>query len=706
MIPVLFDRGETQFNTNGLGRLRDATSCIITEARNGEYTLQMKYPVDGAHFNDIQHGRFIYAWAGDRRKYQAFEITDISKPMVGQVEINAEHISYRLNHIPFMPFSAQGVGHALNGFKTNAAESCPFVFWTNKTSQSSYAVSIPGSIRSYLGGKEGSILDVFGGEYEWDNWTVKLWDSRGKDNGVVLRYGKNITDLKQEENIANAYTGVCPYWTSSEGVVITLPEKVVHSTNANNFPYQRTIPVDFTQKFENAPSDSQLRAVAQAYVNSSGFGVPKVSLEVSFVNLSDTEEYKNIVPLQTVELCDVVTVQFEKLGVNVKSKVVSTKWDVLASRYTKIEIGERRSSLANTIEDQIEKISVTPTLDGMRRSIDLATGTLNSGLRGYVVINRNPGGWANEILFLDNENIAQAQNVLRINNAGIGFSSGGYNGHYFQSWNINGKMTLGGINNSYGDLWLLSADAVPLVEVDNNGLKLWDMKDAGYLVNGAFYKDDEHQQLITPESGAFYYDHITGTVYKYNGSGYTAAEGNEGIMAQMVHTGLGLYSGDIDLKWNGQTGIYFKASDQEGTSDTLQIGDFLVMTEGEYGRQIWQSSDEMTGMSGEPAELGQYFLWAGWRSDDDFAFAVEDQGGGGADNVVINGHLIVNNTDIMSEIADLWDAVHSSDDDGGGDGPEGGTSGESGGTGPGYEGGNGGSSVDDLVDYYGDEGGG
>ena len=706
MIPILFDRGTTSFTTNGIGRLRDASSCTITEARNGEFILKMKYPIDGAHYSDIKHGRFIYASCNAKKNPQAFEITRISRPLKGQVDIEAEHISYRLNNIPFMPFSAQGVANALNGFKNNAAEACPFTFWTNKTSTSSYAIPIPGAIRSYLGGTQGSILDIYGGEYEFDNWIVKLWDARGRDNGIVLRYGKNLTDLKQEENIETTYTGVCPYWMSTEGQLVTLPEKVVHSANAANFPYQRTIPYDFTDKFENAPTEAQLRSIAQAYVRSHGFGVPKVSLEVSFVNLSDTEEYKNILPLQSLNLCDTVTVQFEKLGVNVKSKVVSTTWDALAERYTKIEIGERRTGLAQTIEDQIDKISVMPTNDSMRRSIDLATGTLNSGLRGYVVINRNPGGWANEILFLDNENIAQAKNVLRINNAGIGFSSGGYNGHYFQSWNINGKMTLGGINNSYGDLWLLSADAVPLVEVDNNGLKLWNMKDAGYLVNGTLYKDDEHQQLITPEFGAFYYDHVTGNVYKYDGSGYTAVEGNEGIMAQMVHTGLGLYSGDIDLKWNGQTGIYFKASDQEGTSDTLQIGDFLVMTEGEYGRQIWQSSDEMTGMSGEPAELGQYFLWAGWRSDDDFAFAVEDQGGGGNDNTVVRGHLIVNNRDILTEIDNLWDAVHSSDDDEGGDGPEGGTSGESGGTGPGYEGGNGGSSFDDLVDYYGDEGGG
>lgn len=665
MIPILFDRGTTSFTTNGIGRLRDASSCTITEARNGEFVLKMRYPIDGAHYADIKHGRFIYASCNAKKNSQAFEITRISRPLRGQVDIEAEHLSYRLNNIPFMPFSAQGVANALNGFKNSAAEACPFTFWTDKTSTSSYAIPIPGAIRSYLGGQRGSILDIYGGEYEWDNWTVKLWNARGSDKGIVLRYGKNLTDLKQEENIETTYTGVCPYWMSTEGQLVTLPEKVVHSANAGNFPYQRTIPYDFTDKFDNAPTAAQLRAAAQSYVQSAGFGVPKVSIEVSFINLSDTEEYKNILPLQTLNLCDTVTVQFEKLGVNVKSKVVSTTWDVLAERYTKIEIGERRTGLSNTIEDQMEKISVMPTNDQMHRNIDRATGVLNSGLRGYVIINRNVGGWANEILFLDNENIAQAKNVLRINNAGIGFSSTGYNGPYYQSWTIDGHFALGGVNNAYGDFEILGADGKTLGEWDKDGLRLY---------------GTAQEILLSITTGGFFLHGGNGKkLVELNHNGlYLYADDGQRVLAQMTNKGLGIYEGEIDLKWNGETGIYFKASETEGDSDTLQIGDFIVSTD--YGRQIWESSDEMTGMSGEPDDYGGYFLWAGWRDDSDFAFAVEDQGGGGDDNVVINGHLIVNGTDILDYIR----SIQVKDDDEGPGG--GGGDGESGGDGPGYEG--------------------
>lgn len=686
MIPILFDSKATDFTTNGIGRLADAIECTVAEERNGPYEMSLLYPVTGKHYSEIATSSIIVVKASPRAGLQAFRVYKISRPINGRVAISCRHISYQLNYIPVRPFSASTLAGALAGFKTNALEPCPFTLSADWTSGASFTIALPGSIRSWLGGRDGSILDVYGGgEYEWDNYNVTLHKARGADHGVVLRYGKNITDLRQETNIENTITGVLSYWQSEDTrVVLSSP---VESPTAANFPFPRTVVMDMTDKFENAPSEAALRALTDAYVSQNRIGIPKVSITVTAVNLADALEFKDNAAVEDIGLCDTVTVDFVRLGVQEKAKIIRTEYDVLRERWNSFDVGEARTSLADTIEDQLQAISIRPTTAQAQRTIDRATGVLNSGLRGHVIINRNAEGWANEILFLDNENIAQARNVLRINNAGIGFSSTGYdNGNFFQSWTLDGKMTLGGVNNAYGDLWIWNESAIPMVEVDKDGLKLWDIKAAGYLYNGTLYADMVHTTAITPEAGLVYFDYVQGKVIKWTGTAYGDPEDRDGIMARMVRSGFGLYDGDIDIKWNGQRGIYFKASDQEGTSDTLQIGDFLVMTEGEYGRQIWQSSDEMTGMSGEPAELGQYFLWAGWRSDSEFTFAVEDQGGGGADNVVINGHLIVNSTDIMSEIASLWDAIDSIDT-GGGDGPEGGTSGESGGTGPGYQGG-------------------
>ena len=678
MIPILFDSRATTFSTNGLGRLSDAIQCAVTEERNGIYEMTMLYPIDGKHYKDIGTSSIIVVKASPRAGLQAFRVYKITRPINGRVGISCRHISYQLNYIPVRPFSAASLANALAGFKTNALEPCPFTLTADFTSSSSYAIALPGSIRSWLGGREGSILDVYGNgaEWEWNNYSGILHARRGADYGVALRYGKNITDLQQETNIENTITGVLPYWNSDDTrVVLSSP---VESPTAGNFPFPRTVVLDFSDKFENAPSEAALRAAAQSYITANKVGVPKVSITVTAVNMADVLEFKGNAAVEDIGLCDTITVQFEKLGVQEKAKIVRTEYDVLRERWNSFEVGDVRTTLAMTIEDQLQAISIRPTTAQAQRAVDRATGVLNSGLRGHVIVNRNAEGWSNEILFLDNENIAQARNVIRINSAGIGFSSTGYNGPYYQSWTIDGHLSLGGINNHYGDFMVLDENGIPTVEMDKSGLRLWRTKAIGYLSNGRMYRDPALTQLITPEQGAVYYDLVGGTFYIWNGSSYATPHGHEGLNARMTTEGLGLYNGEIDLKWNGETGIYFKAG-ESGGSDELMIGDFMVNTD--YGRQIWESSDEMTGMSGEPEDYGGYFLWAGWRDDSDFAFAVEDQGGGGDDNVVINGHLIVNGTDILEYIRSI--EVKDDDDEGPGGG---GGDGESGGDGPGYEG--------------------
>ena len=494
-----------------------------------------------------------------------------------------------------MPFSSvDGVQNALNAFKSNAAENCPFTFETDITSSASYAISAPESIRHYLGGVRGSILDVFGGEYEWDNYRVILNKARGKNRGLVLRYGKNITDLKQEENIANTFTGVCPYWQSTEGQTVILPEKVIHSENASNFPFQRTITKDFSDKFDNAPTEAQLRAYAQNYVKQSGVGVPKVSIDVSFVDLAQTEEYKDLFALQEVELCDTIKVEFPELGVSTTEKITKTVYDVLTERYIEIGVGDVRSNLARTIEEQIDTISYMPTASEVQKGIDRATGVLNQGRMGHMAVNRNSEGYSNELLFLDEQsggNLYGAKQVLRINMSGIGFSSTGYKGPYYQSWTLDGHFTLGGVNNSYGDFQIL----------DDKGDEI-----------GHWNKD-----------------------------------------------GFSVTLGTIDLKWNGQRGLYVgKATveTEEGTQevDAVYVGDFMVNTA--YGRQVLESSDEKTGMSGEPPEQGGLYMWAGYNSENDYILAVNKAGvytmyGGTAYN-------------IGQEISRLWDAIENLDDGG------------------------------------------
>lgn len=430
MIPLLFEANATTFDSNGIGALADAISCIVTEERNGMFELEMQYPVAGLHYAEIALSCIILATPGDGRTRQPFRIYKITKPLNGIVTVYAQHISYQLSHIPCMPFSANSAGLAMSGFKTNAAESCPFEFWTDVTTAGNYTHTVPVSIRSRLGGVEGSILDTYGGEYEWDGYTVKLHAARGVDNGVTLRYGKNITDLTQEESIASTITGVCPYWTGTDGITVTLPEKVLSAASAANFPYPRTVPLDLSGEFEEKPTVEELRAKAQAYISKNSIGVPTISLDVSFVALWQTEDYKDIAPLERVRLCDTVTVLFEKFGVSAKAKVITTVYNVLLDRYDSIQLGDAKSTLAATIASTNQTVAEKTSSSFLQAAVDRATGWINGANGGYVVMHKDADGQPYEILVMDTPDIETAQKVWRWNSGGLGYSKTGYAGPY------------------------------------------------------------------------------------------------------------------------------------------------------------------------------------------------------------------------------------------------------------------------------------
>lgn len=452
MNPILFAENSTAFTTNGIGRLSDAISCDVTEERNGQYTLEMTYPVTGRHYESIAQRAIIVAKPSAGSSPQPFRIYNISRPINGIVTIDAYHISYDLSKNVVMPFSVTASASAcqttLNGLLSNAVETCPFTFSTDVNTVASYTQSAPATIKQRLGGVEGSVLDQFGGEYEWNGYTVTLHKNRGQVKNIPLRYGKNITDLKQENNISNTITGVVPYWIDSDGNnLVTLTEKVVYSPNASLYSQKLTVPLDLSDNYDEKPTENTLRTAAQAYVNQSGVGIPKVSIEVSFVNLAETEEYKDIAPLQNVNLCDTIPVQFETLGIDTTAKIVKTEYDVLAERYKKITVGSLKSNLATTITDQNDALlnEVSTKFSKVGNEINNATAWLTSS-GGYVVAVKNTDGSWKELLFLDTNDIDTATNVLRINENGIGFSGSGVNGPYTQAWTLDGRLVIGGTN--------------------------------------------------------------------------------------------------------------------------------------------------------------------------------------------------------------------------------------------------------------------
>lgn len=453
MIPVLYNEEEMEFITQGIGALSDAISCKVVEELNGSYELTMQYPVTGLHFSDIILNRLILADHAPSKQSEPFQIYKISKPINGIVTIYAEHISYRLSYVPVSPFTANTCVEAFNGLKEHADEPCQFTLYTDKNTISEYKQIIPHSFRELLGGVDGSILDTYRGEYEFNRFNIRFTQHRGVyKKSASIRYGKNLTDLKQEESIENTVTGIYPYWkgtktitsTSSDGetvsktedVVVTLPEKIIYSENKDKYSYHRTIPKDFAYRFQDKPTEAQLRAAAQSYVKE--IGVPEVNLTVSFLSLASMEENKHFSD-ETVYLGDTVPIEFIKLGIMTDAEIIKATYDTLMDRYDTLELGTTSSSLSKTIVAMQKKYESAVQKSQLDQIINEQQLKISGGLGGSVVTtysNNEPS----ETVYGDTNDVKTMLNCMRVNKSGIAFSNNGYSGPYNSAWTIDGKF--------------------------------------------------------------------------------------------------------------------------------------------------------------------------------------------------------------------------------------------------------------------------
>lgn len=345
--PRLYPPTAAAWDTNGLGALSDCISCVVEETLNGPFELEMQYRLNGLHYADITLRSIILAKPNPTARPQPFRVYKISRPINGVVTINAQHLSYDLSGIVIEPFNAPSLASALEGMKTNAVTENPFEYETDKTVISDFVVSYPSSARSLVAGQRGSLLDTYGGELEFDRYKVKLWAHRGKDNGVTIRYGKNMTDVNQEEDGSGVYTGVYPYWYSEEEGSADLGSSYVPVEG--EFDFTRILLLDLTEEFENKPTAEELTQKAQEYISNHDPGVPTISTTVSWYQSKDFVE--------NVNLGDVVGVYFSRLGISAKAKIVKTRYNALQNRYESVDIGSVRSSIAGTIVSMDQGVS-------------------------------------------------------------------------------------------------------------------------------------------------------------------------------------------------------------------------------------------------------------------------------------------------------------------------------------------------------------
>lgn len=347
MIPILYDTNETAFTSNGLGRLRDMISCKCSEERNGVYEVDFEYPCSAEDFHDIQIGRIIGVTHDESGDIQPFDIVSFTRPIDGVVTFHCTHISYRQSYLTVTGRNINSLAAAFALLKNSATPTNPFTYKTDKDSLGYLASAngVPKTVRSMLGGVEGSILDAYGGEYEWDKFRVILHSARGSVRNFSIRYGVNMLDYNEELDSSGTYMSCVPYWTDGTTTVVGDKQNASGSTITAR---GECVPLDVSDKFENQPTKAQVNSMGQSVMNAKNPMLPSQNIHVEFVRLQDMG-YETFANLLDCKLCDSVQVVFPFYNTTGQFKIVKTVWDVLQDRYESMELGDLSVTLAEAL---------------------------------------------------------------------------------------------------------------------------------------------------------------------------------------------------------------------------------------------------------------------------------------------------------------------------------------------------------------------
>nr|DAK14176.1 MAG TPA: tail protein [Caudoviricetes sp.] len=363
--PILYKANETNFEHLGVSVLSDASKCYVSREKNGIYILEFDYPVNGKDVDKIKEGMLIKSDAGYRTKNQRFIVSKITKTQ-NEFKIYCQHISQvktTMNAIrPDITVTGSAM-MALSTWRDNLLDSRDEFFVNSDittVNSTIWKVENIENARDALGGKAGSILDVWGGEYEFDNLNITLHKNMGIDNPTIIAYGKNLLDLEQEQSILETYTSVFPFkkYTDDNNreQLITLPEILLDSTHLNKFAHRRILKVDFSND-ENIKTVEQLRSKAESYIRSNNVGVPKTNLKINYQDLSKVEGIFDNPALEQIDLCDRLKVYYSELGIlNENAKVVKVIWDVILEENHEIEVGDGRSSFTDSTSAKLESL--------------------------------------------------------------------------------------------------------------------------------------------------------------------------------------------------------------------------------------------------------------------------------------------------------------------------------------------------------------
>ena len=563
----------------GVGVLSDCLSCRVKEQLNNEYELEMEFAANGAHASEIIPTAFLKAKPNYTDDPQLFQIYKVGKNINGRFTVNARHSSYLLSDKVITSGTAASCAAACLLLTGQAGN---FTITTDKSVNAAFNISEPSSVKSWFGGKQGSILDVYGpGEWKYDNFTAEFKAARGQNRGVTIRYGKNLTQLSQEIDMTNLVSAIIPYYKAQDG---TITSGAAVSTGLTGIT--RELAVDFSPSVDPesaTPIATQLAALASDYISKNNFLTFKNSIKLNFVQLKELSE--------RVDLGDTVNIYFEPLNIAVTAKCIETVWDVIEERYISTSFGDASANIADTIVAAQKAINEKPSTTVMQQAIDQATELITGNLGGYVVLHDSNGdGKPDEILIMDDPDITQAVKVWRWNQAGLGYSSTGYAGPYGLAMTANGEIVADFITTGTLNADLIKAGVIEdaagnsTIDMSNGAAVMKDFKaknsfqfldengaEKGYFSYTSAYgtnlilKNQSGDQMIWLLS-----DNLGGSIYIYNANTKkTAVEATvDGNNAGVVYVNNSSGTDKIDLL--GYNGHIWCTTVHQGSSRKIK----------------------------------------------------------------------------------------------------------------------------------------
>ena len=353
MIPVLYSKTSTEFYGNGLGLLSDVESCECTEKLNDSYELLLKMRSNATHARDIDVDCIIKAKPNYEDDPQPFRIYSVEKDGDGEITVRAAHISYDTCGIPVLPFTAENLDDAVENLNTNRIllTDSKFVINSEFSAEGTMEVKAPTSFRSLLGGSSTSIIEIYKGEYHYDNFTINLMKRRGKNRGVCFRYGKNIAGFEQTLDSQKLYTAVLGYWKKSGSS--NQNDNIIYGNIIQCegiFSYDKIYILDTTNDVKTEGSADatvdQIDECVTKYIEENAPGIIDNKIKIDYTKDDDI-----------IQICigDVAGIIYPEYNINLSVRCNTVVFDCLEEKNISVEVGTEEKDIADIIVELSSK---------------------------------------------------------------------------------------------------------------------------------------------------------------------------------------------------------------------------------------------------------------------------------------------------------------------------------------------------------------